>query len=331
MATGSTVQKTNFIEVMSNAFVRAFTKRNIQTAFRKTGVVPLNPQAISPEDMAPSIEQSCRAIMPLRPPSPLRTIVDFLQASGSDDPPTPAHVQEALASTSVAYLFSDSPVTAENANLPLLSYTPLDPIDESILALSRRSPVSDVEAEMQTALIYPLKHDKARDKTEKAMHAQVVLQDLYCSRLRKQLAGTEQVAEKGSGRLMGDGMPVLLTGDEFHARVVEKHEQNERASKKKTEQNKAKERYREEVARWDASNKERIKINRRRREEYKAEYERWEVERDLAKLEKRRARWAKPVKPTVFKGSPKPKLVLPSDSDEETDSDGDDCDDDEEM
>lgn len=84
-------------------------------------------------------------------------------------------------------------------NLPLLSYAPLAPIDDNILSLSQISPVTELEANMQRALVYLLKHDRAREETKKAMLAQMVLQDIYCNCIQMQLAGKEKAGEKGSG------------------------------------------------------------------------------------------------------------------------------------
>ncbi|PBK94188.1 hypothetical protein ARMGADRAFT_927442 [Armillaria gallica] len=49
-----------------------------------------------------------------------------------------------------------------------------------------------------------------------------VLQELYCKKVRHQLAQKETRKRKGkSHQLGGDGMPQLLTGNEFYEPVVE--------------------------------------------------------------------------------------------------------------
>ncbi len=52
------VTKSNFLEIYSIAHVVALTLENIKAAFKKTGVVPLNPNIVSKEMMAPSLEMS---------------------------------------------------------------------------------------------------------------------------------------------------------------------------------------------------------------------------------------------------------------------------------
>lgn len=46
--------RTNFHELFTPAFLSSFTPDNIRNAFKKSGVLPLNPNAIAPEALAPS-------------------------------------------------------------------------------------------------------------------------------------------------------------------------------------------------------------------------------------------------------------------------------------
>jgi hypothetical protein len=54
------------------------------------------------------------------------------------------------------------------------------------------------------------------------MQSTVVLQSMFCDHLSGQLAAQEEKKKKKKkGQLNGDGMPRLLTSDEFYHRVVE--------------------------------------------------------------------------------------------------------------
>ncbi|TFK19805.1 hypothetical protein FA15DRAFT_547109, partial [Coprinopsis marcescibilis] len=56
------------------------------------------------------------------------------------------------------------------------------------------------------------------------LQASNVLNETYCNKLHFQLAMKEEKAKnKGQrrGKLMGDGLPRMLTGDEFYERVVQ--------------------------------------------------------------------------------------------------------------
>src|SRR5580704_13506659 len=55
---GSQVNKSNFIGVFAKAHAHAFTPKNIKSAFAKTGIIPYNPNVITAEMMAPSLETS---------------------------------------------------------------------------------------------------------------------------------------------------------------------------------------------------------------------------------------------------------------------------------
>lgn len=46
--------RSNFHSIMNSAFISAFTKKNIENAFRKTGICPLNANVIPKEALRPS-------------------------------------------------------------------------------------------------------------------------------------------------------------------------------------------------------------------------------------------------------------------------------------
>ncbi|KAG9101529.1 hypothetical protein FS749_006099 [Ceratobasidium sp. UAMH 11750] len=304
--TGRPVEKSTFLGVMSKAYTRAFTKQNIQAAFRVTGVVPLNPSVIQKEDMAPAAERSCKTVLPLPQPAPVQAIVDFLQDGDSD-----SDLHQQLSTTSASFLISDSPVVAKGAELPDLSYKPLDPIDDNVLALANVSVASPLERNLQNALRTLIERDRARDNTERAVTAQMALQSLYCTRLRGQLAGKQDSQKQKHGRLLGDGMPVVLTSDELHRRAVEQQEQKQREHEHREAVAEAKRQHKEATERWKEKDNERIKRNQERAERWKDDVNAWNTEKEFAKLEKRKPRWLKPSKPKVEKGSPKPVLTLP--------------------
>ncbi|EJF61500.1 DDE-domain-containing protein [Dichomitus squalens LYAD-421 SS1] len=61
------VNKTNFLEVYATAHVEALTVANINTTFKKTGVVPLNHDVITLQAMTPSLESSVCGSLPFPP------------------------------------------------------------------------------------------------------------------------------------------------------------------------------------------------------------------------------------------------------------------------
>src|ERR1700678_2673310 len=74
---GPAVSKVNFLGVYAKAHVRAFTEENIRSAFRKTEMVPYNPDVITEAMMAPSLETTISTYMPLTLASPVQEVADL--------------------------------------------------------------------------------------------------------------------------------------------------------------------------------------------------------------------------------------------------------------
>jgi hypothetical protein len=75
---GPSVSKLNFLGIYTKAHVCVFTKENILVAFRKTGMVPFNPDVITDAMMALSLETSISTCLPLKLVSPLQEMVDLI-------------------------------------------------------------------------------------------------------------------------------------------------------------------------------------------------------------------------------------------------------------
>ncbi|THU98321.1 DDE-domain-containing protein, partial [Dendrothele bispora CBS 962.96] len=70
--TGQPVRKETFLKLYGQAHIRAFTRENIVSAFRVTGIVPFDRNVISPAQMAPSLEHSSANSLPINLSSPVR-------------------------------------------------------------------------------------------------------------------------------------------------------------------------------------------------------------------------------------------------------------------
>ncbi|KAE9403813.1 hypothetical protein BT96DRAFT_917207, partial [Gymnopus androsaceus JB14] len=84
------------------------------------------------------------------------------------------------------------------------------------------------------------------------LQAANILNEAYCKGLREQLAFREGKKDrKGKGRrLMGDGLPVLLSGNDFYERVVEFDRENTKKEKRKEAQKANKEGRKAELEEW---------------------------------------------------------------------------------
>ncbi|EPT04069.1 hypothetical protein FOMPIDRAFT_16805, partial [Fomitopsis schrenkii] len=71
-ANGQKVDKTNFLAIYAKAHVSALSHSTILSAFRVTGVIPLDRSVITEDAMAPSLETSVEGGLPLAPNTPVK-------------------------------------------------------------------------------------------------------------------------------------------------------------------------------------------------------------------------------------------------------------------
>jgi hypothetical protein len=286
--TGEAVSKENFLKVYGEAHLAALKPDLIRTAFRKTGIVPFDRSVITTEMMAPSRDSSFKVFTPVIPPTPVRIVTDLIidtvqpvipsseDTQDSDLTPTKVvpHSQAVriampqLASSSAAFLLSKSPIKS-SSNLPDLPTMEMSPIkrsrkrgnlniqvgtsDESELLTI---PVtSSLEKRLQEALV--LKNAEANFFRGRVIQLQsaMVLQRVYCGRVRRQLNGKERKAERNSkkGRrekIDGEGLGRLLTDDEIFNAVVEHEAAMEAEDREKEARTQKKVQFDIELAEW---------------------------------------------------------------------------------
>ena len=81
---GEVLTKETFLQVFGEAYLAAFTPENNKKAFEKTGVHPFNPSVIKPTDLAPSLEHSLHAHVPLELPSPVKGMMHIYRQTIHD-------------------------------------------------------------------------------------------------------------------------------------------------------------------------------------------------------------------------------------------------------
>lgn len=346
---GEKVNKENFLAVYGAAHIRALTPEIISSAFRKTGVWPYNPSIVTTEMMAPSLESSNRGHLPLAQSTPVR-IVSTLIHKITDDAENPftdhspgvpsmnASVGVALrslASSSAGFLVNDTPIRS-TSHLPAAPILPV-----SAQKISRNQALLNAEptTELEKLLQHALHESEARGAYQKerviGLQSSVILQERYLDRVRHQLEAQERKNNKGkSTKLVGDGWPRLLTGDTFYTRVVEHQLMQRELADAKEMRKEEREKKAKATAEWKTKDDDRKKRNEEKRAKWKEAVASWELERDRAKIAKRRATWKKPVLGKMESAAPRPKAPALADIDEENedgdDSDGDDSDDEDE-
>ena len=303
--TGEAITKLNFLKVYGETHLKIITSDLIKTAFRKTGIYPFNRKVITPEMMAPSRDTSYKIFTPIIPPTPVQIVTDLLidAIQPSVDPKLnqPSHeigiepilpVRLAipqLASSDICFLTSQSPVksTMELPNFPTMELSPVKLVAKAEgVDLSKAVPKTKLEKLLHEALVAKsAEADFFRGCTIQ-LQASMVLQRLYCTRVRRQLQAKEvkMNAKKAKGRLHGDGLPRVLTDDEFFERVVAhfkalEEEEVEREAKKQN-----KEDLNAEIDEWKRNEEQRKKTNLELQANWETADRAWKVEKDRIKL-----------------------------------------------
>jgi hypothetical protein len=139
------------------------------------------------------------------------------------------------------------------------------------------------------------------------------LNELYCSMIRGQLAHYEEKKNKpkGMGKLVGDGLPRLLSGDEFYEQVVEFTDRQKRAEREKAEWTEARVGRAEAMKEWRKADDDQKKQNAARRLKHKEEKAVWEAAKKKAVAQKQQFAIPAPKLGRCPRPYPKPALVVP--------------------
>jgi hypothetical protein len=139
-----------------------------------------------------------------------------------------------------------------------------------------------------------------------------ILNEIYCNKLCFQLAHKEEKQDQLKGKLIGDGLPKMLTGDKFYKQVVEFTKwQKEQERLKATRQEEAVG-YKTELAVWKEGKEQRNAKNKEQSEEFHIEVAAWDEWREKAKAKAKLHKFKKP-KPKwgpLLKATPKPKQAI---------------------
>lgn len=323
---GEGITKANFITIYGRAHIRALTPDLIRTAFRKTGIWPFNRNVVTDDMMAPSKETSCQSNLPIIPSTPIRILANALQHMAthnetpietSDGPPSTNTHQELediirqLSETSLSGLVSPTPLTSETRLQHNVTHT-ISPVKTPHILTS----CDHLQTANEVVLLAALREAEAANTALKqrliTLQASNVLNELYCAKLRSQLAHNESKKRSGKnrGKVLGDGLPRLLSGDEFYGRVVEFEEAQKRAVAEKTTRMEERKKHAEVLAEWKKLEDARKTENKARRECYHEALQAWECEKARAKAEKRKFSMKKPILGKLLPVIPRPKVSV---------------------
>ncbi|KAG6378306.1 hypothetical protein JVT61DRAFT_14027 [Boletus reticuloceps] len=122
----------------------------------------------------------------------------------------------------------------------------------------------------------------------------MVLQSVYCTRIKGQLAAREEkehTRRVKKAKLMGDGLPRYLTGDEFYHQVAENEKRQVEGERRQEVQQKQQDEQAEAIAIWRQAESSHIERNKACRQEHQEVLAVWNNEKDQAKAEGQRVGW----------------------------------------
>jgi hypothetical protein len=158
----------------------------------------------------------------------------------------------ALATTSAAFLVQAAWLSSDD-QLPDFIPVPVTPTRKHHHALLNRATETPVEETYQEALCQSYSREEAMKANLIRTQSAMVLQSIYCTRVRGQLAAQEEKEHTGKvkkAKLMGDGMPKYLSGDEFYNCVAENEKKVAEAEKSREDQWKKCEEWAETLVMW---------------------------------------------------------------------------------
>lgn len=253
-----------------------------------------------------------------------RTAAPAPASSPSEATPTPiVHAPSAhptprtsLLPTSAGFLVRQEPITSDMV-LPRAHVSLPDKwsVPPELLAADPRT---ELEAQLQAMLRTALQVNGAQHDVLRMLHASMVLQNGYCERLRGQLVVEERKKKKkDGGRLLGDGLPHLLSGKDFFGRVEEHEEVAVRAEREQLQRSTEHAVYLAAMEEWKKGEEERKRENEARTAAWKSKVSEWEIARDTARQEGGRFGIKKPVRGPLLKAAPKPRACAQPESQEE--------------
>jgi hypothetical protein len=279
--------------------------------------------------MAPSRETSLQANMPLPFSTPVKIITDAFtmlarkwaqehQNPDSDnevmDDDKPVNIPETLVDTfarlsqsSAHPLFSTEPITSE---------TQPPAFDTFLMSLVKHhgdllsiEPQTEHEQLLQVAL----REMEIREAYQKGqLHGQqaaIILQNVYCEKVHRQLATKEEKKKKTGGRkkLVGDGKPRLLTHEYFIKCVADHALAIQQEATEKEQRKAVRTKHSEALKVWRAQEEAQKARNAEADKKFRVELELWEAERDAMRAKKKKPRWNKPAREPPECPIPKPK------------------------
>lgn len=293
---GAAMDKNSFLVVYGRAHVRALTPENIKAAFKKTGIWPFNPHVVTTDMLAPSTETSCEAHVPVPPEDPAINVLatmfrklaklndteevpDVISDGPIAGPSMTKHnvineAVEGLSQTKLAHLISTTLTTSHDTMPTTITQTIFHPKPSPLLAIE---PKTETEILLLAALQEYQKTNEDLTNRNIALQAGNLLNEVYCGNAKGALQFREEKKGKKGQRTLLEGLPCLLTGDNFYEQRVNL-EKGRRADEREKESRKdAKEAWKVAKEEWQRAENKRKACKEREAAKYEKALAAWKA------------------------------------------------------
>ncbi|KAJ8690004.1 hypothetical protein PTI98_012849 [Pleurotus ostreatus] len=212
-----------------------------------------------------------------------------------------------LASTSASFLIL-SAQPPSSAQIPAYKPLTISPFKESRYKdLLNQPPRTQVEHQLMEALRESELWDTQQKYNMVGMQAATLLQGTYVARVRTSLQEKEKKDKEKKNILFGDGMPRVLSDQEFVDIVKQKEAEAEKKACQKAEKSRWKGCYTIVIQQWKKDDEAQRARNKETTDQYHAQLAAWKAESETTRKEKRKPGWTKPKRGNIEKGEPWPK------------------------
>ncbi|KAK0438462.1 hypothetical protein EV421DRAFT_1824902 [Armillaria borealis] len=179
--------------------------------------------------------------------------------------PTPQNILDSLATSSGSFLVSSSSLQSSSSP-PKYATSVISPMKQKYNDILSQQSRTELEASLQKALRESDERNTLRKGAMIGMQATAVLQNIYVSQSQLQLQSAEEKGTKKRGGIMEDGMPKMMTGDDFFNVVTAHEKAAEEAKKEKARCALLRNKKATAMVRWTREDKQRVERNNKKRE-----------------------------------------------------------------
>ena len=224
---------------------------------------------------------------------------------------------EGLKKTNLAFLASATPTTTSSDIMPSTITRTATELSGSSLAVNTTTSALMIQPSTKNELLLLTALREAESRNHRSevhtfeLQAANILNQAYTDRLVKKLAAQEEKQEKKkkkTTRLVGDGLPRLLTGDEFYEMAKGKEREAKNVARQKEVRKDGRAAYKVAIEEWKAAQQEWKDAKVNSTVAFQKALTVWERKRDAAKKKARKFTDLKPKRAVQPAAPVRPKL-----------------------